>query len=388
MILLNNLPLDKISSFSSNVFKVNHYQLPNIMRQSETEVHRKIIRLYNTVINKVGNCSILKNSKTALIKTVLENNNFFCLSSRYRPDRKYMFALLLAKPWWDNAFWFYLSVVAFACIVVYFVCHHQLLNFKQKYSTLQLQIKVLTTETNKAIEHLRQSEIALLENNEVKNQVITMVLHDLRSPIRSISTISSYLADKRCCIAESNFNDTLLQLKLGSRSLENFTEKFFLWADSQRDNFKIQLRYFALDAFLLEIINLYQDIAKINENKIMVLPTCLFCFSDYQLLACVIRNLVDNANKYTFHGMITLSASTENNELILNVSDTGKGLTPIQINDFLTGNKHEITSGTGSILILTMLKKIEGRLQIQSMPEKGSTFSIRLKNSHPSQTSL
>ncbi|MBE9460577.1 sensor histidine kinase [Dyadobacter subterraneus] len=349
-------------------------------------LRQKRIRLYNTVRAALWHFPISKNSQIPQHGTTLVSYKIIWSSGQCFADQKGLHAFIIAKSWWDNDLSFNLTVVALAALAVYLVLHRQLVYFKQKYNFLQRQLKALTIETNETIERLRQSEIVLLENNKIKNQLITMVLHDIRSPVRSISTISSYLADKRCFIPVNNFNETLHQLKLGSRSLETFTEKFFLWADSQRDDFKIKPCYFALDAFLLEVTNLYQDIAKMNENKIMVLPTCLVCFCDYQLLACVIRNLVDNANKYTFHGIITLSAFLESNELILNVSDTGNGLTPAEINDFITGNVNGTTSGTGSFLILALLKKIEGRLQIQSAPGKGSTFSIRLKIYYPAQT--
>ena len=101
----------------------------------------------------------------------------------------------------------------------------------------------------------------------------------------------------------------------------------------------------------------------------------------------VIRNLIDNANKNTHDGEITLSCREERGQLMISISDTGQGLSDEQISLFMSRDRQAGNRGTGSLLIHTMLDYIQGSISIASQPGRGSTFTILLQNLHQFDTS-
>jgi signal transduction histidine kinase len=142
-----------------------------------------------------------------------------------------------------------------------------------------------------------------------------------------------------------------------------------------------------LNALFEEIASLYNELFKVNHNRLTIVHTDLECVTDYQILSVIIRNMIDNANKNTTDGEITLSSREENGQMQVSISDTGQGLTDEQIVLFMSRDRQAGNRGTGSLLIHTMLDYIQGSISIVSEPGRGSTFTILLQNLHQFDTS-
>lgn len=112
-------------------------------------------------------------------------------------------------------------------------------------------------------------------------------------------------------------------------------------------------------------------------------------YFDSELISVVIRNLVSNAIKFTpHHGKIVIRANRDEdqNKLIIEVSDSGKGMSHEIIENLMNKNIHFTTYGTdnekGSGLGFQLCKEFvalnNGSITIESIPDKGSIFSIFL----------
>ena len=104
-------------------------------------------------------------------------------------------------------------------------------------------------------------------------------------------------------------------------------------------------------------------------------------------LARLVTNLLSNAIKYNRdHGSITVAAGAESAYLNLAVTDTGIGIPaealPRLFSDFYRVKTPETRSITGTGLGLAIVKRIaeahQGRVTVESIPGKGSTFSVYL----------
>ncbi|NML20800.1 hypothetical protein HHL16_07940 [Pseudoflavitalea sp. G-6-1-2] len=281
------------------------------------------------------------------------------------------------KPWFYQTWWFYsllvLLVVAALLLTSYF--REKLLHERNR--RLQEIINRQTQDLSNTVKQLKDSEQALKESNVMKDNVTTMVLHDLRSPIRFLHTITKQLMKKRDTMAVGERNELLALLKNSTASLNDFTEQFFTWAASQHKDFRISVESFPIQELLNEMQDLYADIAMINGNRLIVIPSDAVAKTDRQLLAIIIRNLVDNANKSTFQGTVTIAVSYAEDKLEISVSDTGKGLDIAAMNSFYEGNAPG-NQGNGSTIVKTLLEKIGGKLRIGSVKGEGTTFVILL----------
>jgi len=291
------------------------------------------------------------------------------------------------QPWFYNTWWFYLFCICVSVGIGYLLFKRRLTKLQKEAQELENVISARTRELKSAVDDLAKSEMALLESNRFKDHVITMVLHDMRSPLRFISLISGNLLKNHTHLTPSDLDAYLGDLHMGTQNLLGFTEQFFMWISTQQQGFKISKNLFPLNALFEEIASLYNELFKVNHNRLTIVHTDLECVTDYQILSVIIRNLIDNANKNTTDGEITLSSREENGQMQVSISDTGQGLTDEQIVLFMSRDRQAGNRGTGSLLIHTMLDYIQGSISIVSEPGRGSTFTILLQNLHQFDTS-
>ena len=106
--------------------------------------------------------------------------------------------------------------------------------------------------------------------------------------------------------------------------------------------------------------------------------------SDPLRLRQLINNLLSNAVKFTGKGGVTLSASYEAKQLVVSVSDTGKGMAPTDceriFQEFtrLPGAQGEEGFGLGLSIVRMLVQLLEGTIQVESALGEGSTFTLRV----------
>jgi signal transduction histidine kinase len=98
------------------------------------------------------------------------------------------------------------------------------------------------------------------------------------------------------------------------------------------------------------------------------------------------RNLLDNAIRYTPKGKVTVTLSEQEGQLVTTVSDTGIGVSTEELTRIFQefyradGAREEVELGTGlGLPIVNQVVKIYGgRIEVDSTPGQGSTFTVSL----------
>lgn len=105
---------------------------------------------------------------------------------------------------------------------------------------------------------------------------------------------------------------------------------------------------------------------------------------DYQLLGQVLNNIIGNALKFTEQGSIKISASLENELLVLTINDTGPGIPENMrsrlFDPFIQAKQHSIEQGTGLGLTIckVLMNKMKGSISLESEVNVGTTFILTL----------
>lgn len=254
---------------------------------------------------------------------------------------------------------------------------------EEKARQLEEEVAERTKELENVIVQLERSEWELAESNKTKDKVITMVLHDLRTPLGFLQTVSKKLVNEHRQMDEASLGEQVQQLNNSILLLNEFTQQFFTWAVAQHAGFKVNIRKVAVQELFENIRELYSDIVKVNSNSIAVMPVNITCETDYDILSTILRNLVDNANKHMKNGRITLSASMGEGMLHITVTDTGSGLTASQQRAFANNSDFNTAGGNGSSLVGNLLQKIGGQLKIGTGGEEGAAFTVVLQPGQP-----
>lgn len=284
---------------------------------------------------------------------------------------------VVVNPFFYQTIWFFLGLFLLIIGGGYWYSRRRLVKLKKEKLKIEKLVDIRTTELSTAVQELEESRTALKKSNEVKEQIIATVLHDLKSPLYSMRVTGKSLVKNWNANNEGNL-DQVKGLNQIIGELSRFTDQFFSWAVSQQEHFKVEKTFFPLQQLFTDIEALFKEILLVNNNQLLIPATGIECFTDKNILILILRNLVDNANKNTENGTISIEASEIPNGFKIQVSDTGKGLNDFQIENFLNKDKAVKNGRMGSVIILEMLSNINGELFVESEPGKGAVFTIHI----------
>jgi signal transduction histidine kinase len=143
-------------------------------------------------------------------------------------------------------------------------------------------------------------------------------------------------------------------------------------------------------AIVHEVAEKYQDKAAGSLLTIHVdaTPNLPKISGDPKSLERALTALVDNAIKFSPHGgQVDINLREEDNNVVIDVKDQGIGIETERISHIfdrfyrIEKSGENLFGGIGLGLAITnqVIKQHNGRISIQSEPDKGSTFSVRLK---------
>ncbi|HEY8931099.1 MAG TPA: ATP-binding protein [Mucilaginibacter sp.] len=222
--------------------------------------------------------------------------------------------------------------------------------------------------------------------NGLKDKLLAVIGHDLRTPVANMSNIIEMFNDEYLTAAE--VNDLMKEIspiiKGAELTLSNLTE----WAGSQikgRNVNRSNVDIFLLGVEMEQTFTHHLQTKKIEfSNKAFAGQSVL---ADENHIKVILRNLVSNAIKFTdSNGSITLATMIEDNGLIVSVTDTGKGMDRSEIDKLFSINTHFSHSGTsgergtgiGLLLCKELVELNGGKLMVKSAVGKGSTFYFNL----------
>lgn len=267
----------------------------------------------------------------------------------------------------------------------YEVAVTHLLNEKRVHSGMILIFWDVTDRRN-ATEKIEHQAQQLSDLNHLKDRLFSIVAHDLRGPIASLTALLDMAENSRLSPEEFKTMLTTLSRNVGyaSATLENL----LYWSMSQLEGFSVNPRRFELAPMVLDKLVLYEkraaDKAITLENKIR---PGIFLFADADMIGIVLRNLVSNATKFCKRNDVIAVTAEENGDTItVCVSDTGCGMDAEKIGKLFgaevvtsPGTLNEKGTGMGLKLCKEFVEKNAGRFWLESHPGKGSKFYFRLK---------
>jgi len=248
--------------------------------------------------------------------------------------------------------------------------------------SIQRQKQQLEKEVVLRTAALQASEEKERQNAEFKARITSLVLHDVRSPLYYLNKITASIYKTSEGQAAEEFREQLKDLHLSVKDISSYAQTLFAWISAQQDNFILSPSNVKLRDLFEEVEQNYSLLARQNSNSIILEPLPdIVVYTQSDLLQIVLRNLVDNAIKYTQNGKIVLEASIQASDVLIRVRDTGKGMATEKIRQITSSEgpgAGDTRSGMGYRFIRDLLEKMGGRLQIDSVLTKGTTVTIIL----------
>ena len=274
-------------------------------------------------------------------------------------------------PNWYNTGWFRLLMAAVFLLLV-------LLLFRLRNRYLLRQNTRLQRKVEERTEELEQSTL-------LKDQLLSVIMHDLRSPLFSMSLLISHLGENFKSMKADEVEDILRQLESSSRGISQFSTDFLTWYNSQMNGLTIRKELIELEGFIRETGAFYKDIAdrKGLSLEYQTIPGLTWC-TDKNILAVILRNIIDNGIKYTRSGRVIVGTGRKDGDIFVSISDTGSGMTAEKIAEILSYSENGpvlVTSSFGYRFITQLTRKLGGELHIDSEPGKGTVVTVTFRSS-------
>jgi signal transduction histidine kinase len=255
---------------------------------------------------------------------------------------------------------------------------------------LQRETKKNNETLLKLQEEAREKNEEFERMNSMKDKLIPMIAHDIRSPLASLQNTLSLTREN--VLNPEEFQKLSFALEADIYNLRGMLDNMLLWAREQIVEVKINRSRFDLSEMIRAVILMHRNslIAK-NINVHNYLQPETIVVSDKEMLTAVFRNIFSNAVKFTEPGKnIYIQQIFLKHRIYVSLKDEGKGI-PQDILEKINGKQHISTRGTanekgtgiGIMFSKDLLNKLDEQFDITSMPGKGTsvTFSISI-NSH------
>ena len=239
-----------------------------------------------------------------------------------------------------------------------------------------------------ANEQLNIQKKKLEAANATKDKFFTIIAHDLKNPFNSLLGYSDLLMKEPEILLNDRTREFALNINMATKKLVRLSENLLYWARSQTG----RLEYHPEKIDLQGLVNANIDILLPNaKDKQIILKSRIeepaFAYCDKNMISTVIRNLISNAIKYTHpDGEIRIQASKTDTSVELSVIDNGIGIRKedaeklfrVDVKYTNTGTSGESGTGLGLILCREFVEKNNGKIRVESEPDKGSCFTIAL----------
>lgn len=237
------------------------------------------------------------------------------------------------------------------------------------------------------IRKLKKTEKKLREINIAKDKILSILSHDLRSPLNSLVGLLEYSKDLDRSVLDKHLDNVKNQVTAINFTLENVLS----WVKTQLGGFKANPINLNLSDVINNNVLLYK--ARCEEKSIAVsnrLPKSVMVWVDQDHIDIVVRNLLTNAIKFTPEGgEIEVNAYSENSTVKLSIKDTGIGMSEELINKVMQdinqdksytslGTKGEKGTGLGLIFCKDILALNRAEMKINSSPSQGTEIVINL----------
>lgn len=257
-------------------------------------------------------------------------------------------------------------------------------------------ILVLYRQIRRANKKLKEVNLTIQQQNEqlqqlnaTKDKFFSIISHDLRGPLNSLTSFSGLLINHTDSLSKEEIQHLAKDLDKSLKNLFALLENLLEWSRSQTGRIEFTAAPFNINEVLEENKVLLSQQAQAKSILIKNNATdVLTVLAHRNSITTVVRNLVSNAIKFTMpEGTVTVDAVLQEEEVVVSVQDTGVGM-PKQVLDKLfridakhttAGTAKEKGTGLGLILCKEFVEKNGGRIWVESEEGKGTIFYFTIK---------
>ncbi|HMQ06827.1 MAG TPA: PAS domain-containing sensor histidine kinase [Saprospiraceae bacterium] len=266
---------------------------------------------------------------------------------------------------------------------------NKLLETNKKLEDEIAERKSIENKLKNQEEELRKSLEKEKELGALKSRFVSMASHEFRTPLATILSSASLISRYPSTHQQDNRVKHVERIKKAVNNLTGILNDFLSLSKLEEGGMTLNLESFSLKEVCNEVFSEVESILKENQNLIYNETGDIhFIKNDRRIIKNILFNLITNAIKYSGTGKnIECNVSFLPSFLEIEIKDYGIGI-PIEEQKYLfdrffrASNAINIQgTGLGLNIVKRYLEMIKGEIHFQSLPQKGSSFVIRMSNS-------
>jgi hypothetical protein len=243
-------------------------------------------------------------------------------------------------------------------------------------------MSIFAARTAAELQRIRSKEILkeqtreLSTSNIVKDKLLSVISDDLLDPMNTIISFSEHLRSHIKTYEKDVVEERVEIIDNSLRNIYFMLENLSEWSRIYREPVRPHNVPFKLKEVIEENLSLFKYIIDIKGLKVSM-PIC----SDVQIISA-------NAIKYNVkQGCLDISMTEEDNHRVLEIKDTGIGMSPAEVKTILKANsnvpeldlKKKNSSGLGLVLTRNFIERLDCKLWIESKQDEGTTVKIGIQ---------
>jgi K+-sensing histidine kinase KdpD len=234
---------------------------------------------------------------------------------------------------------------------------------------------------------LQQQNEILEKNNSIKTRLISIISHDIVTPLKFVTVAGKNLIEKRKLMSEELQQETIQEITNTSQELQLLSTNILNWIKYQNENRRLAKENFNLHEMTNQVLGVLYSLAK-QKNLFLVnaVEKDLEVYQYFEPLKILVYNLITNAINFSEKGRIIIAAQPAADKLSISVTDEGVGMTAEQIKNIMADQfivssaniDNRKGNGLGYLIIKDLVKMMNASLHITSEKGKGTTVSIEM----------
>ncbi|WP_368645129.1 ATP-binding protein [Alkalibacterium putridalgicola] len=246
------------------------------------------------------------------------------------------------------------------------------------------EIDYLTRDFNRMVIALKESQDEVINQEERRKSFMQDAAHEMRTPLTTINGLLEGLEHN--VIPENQRLRSIQLMRKETRRLIRLVNENMDYENIRSNRIMLTKHTIPLSEIVEEISEQMKDIVKESSNKLIIGEMDdIHVYADYDRLKQILVNLIKNALQFTNNGTIKIASQYTSEGTEITVSDTGIGMTDVQMeNIFERYYKADLSrtktkfgeSGLGLAIVQQLVNLHGAKISVESEIDEGTTFRI------------
>lgn len=286
-------------------------------------------------------------------------------------------AFEVGRAWYDQPLFYFL------CIGLLIALIHQFSRYQnRRLIERQKELENLVTEKTK---DLQEQNDVLEKNNQIKTRLISIISHDIITPLKFLTVAGRGLRAKKSQLSEKEQEETLGEITDTAQELQLLSTNILNWIKYQSENRRLLPERISPFELTQQVFGVLSSLSKEKNLSLENRIDPKLRINQYaEPMKILIYNLVSNSIRYSDKGAIIVDMIQSKGALVLCITDQGIGMSEAKVESLLKGDlavrekSAEIRSGhgLGYLIIRDLVRWMQARLEITSSPGSGTVVRV------------